>query len=484
MGLTFSEFNPALIPWQDTVVDDLECKLDFTSGYHEILLSGSVGSAKTTILAHLIAKHCLMCPGAHVMIGRRSLPDLKGTLYQSILDHLDQEDIRKHYKSNDTRALIKFSNGSLIRGVSWADRRYKKVRSYEFSMVVIEEGTENDDKDYELYKESLMRLRRQVELLDLHEDPEEEDPAHDTELGDLIVRPAIRTFAPRVAIMATNPDSPSHWIYKHFIATEETNRHVYYSLTSDNPFLAPGYMEQIRRTNDPKSVRRMLYGEWLELTQDVVYYNYERDTHFKKFDYKLDQALPLSIMFDFNIGVGKPMSAAIGQFNPVTDHFHVFDEFVIQGARTDSIMEEIAMRGILNFPLKLHVYGDATGESRSTNSIHSDYDLIRKFLSNYKRPDGSSLLFEMRVPRSNPPVRERHNRVNAYLKNDLGQIRFSVYQKCKVTDEGLRLTALKKGADYIEDDSKHFQHITTAIGYWVVYESRLRGTMQARTTAR
>jgi hypothetical protein len=28
--------------------------------------------------------------------------------------------------------------------------------------------------------------------------------------------------------------------------------------------------------------RRMLYGEWLEIKKDVVYYNYDPDINFKK----------------------------------------------------------------------------------------------------------------------------------------------------------------------------------------------------------
>jgi len=51
-------------------------------------------------------------------------------------------------------------------------------------------------------------------------------------------------------------------------------------------------------------------------------------------------------------------------------------------------------------------------------------------------------------------------------------VRLFIYKKCKVAHEGMRLTSLKKGADYIEDDSKEYQHVTTAIGYRVVYTSQ------------
>ena len=44
-----------------------------------------------------------------------------------------------------------------------------------------------------------------------------------------------------------------------------------------------------------------------------------------------------------------------------------------------------------------------------------------------------------------------------------------LYKGAKAADEGFRLTKLKKGSGLIEDDSLKQQHVTTAIGYWVVY---------------
>jgi len=68
---------------------------------------------------------------------------------------------------------------------------------------------------------------------------------------------------------------------------------------------------------------------------------------------------------------------------------------------------------------------------------------------------------------SNPPIRTRHNLVNSYCLNANGKRRLFVYEKAKTCDEGLRLTRLKPGGAYIEDDSKHYQHVTTAIGYGI-----------------
>lgn len=74
--------------------------------------------------------------------------------------------------------------------------------------------------------------------------------------------------------------------------------------------------------------------------------------------------------------------------------------------------------------------------------------------------------------------------MNAYCLNEAGERRLFVYKNCKVTHDGMRLTALKKSGDYIEDDSYHAQHITTAMGYSVVYQHNLIGFQGVRSTAR
>lgn len=476
MSVTFSTFNPELIPWQDTVVDEIHTLFDYRSTHHEVLLSGAVGSAKTTLVAHEIVKHCLMFPKAHVMIGRRSLPDLKGTLYKAVLDQLDQDDLSSHFKANDTRAIIKFSNGSLIRGLSWADRRYKKIRSYEFSMVAIEEATENDEEDYNLYKEAIMRLRHQVDIDAYELELDEEDPCFDEEIGDLSLRPDISKGAPRIMLVATNPDSPAHWLYRHFITSTEPNRHVYYSLTADNPFLPPGYLEDQKKSLDPKMARRMLYGEWLDIRSEVIYHAYEPDVHYlKDQSYKINLALPIRITFDFNIGVGKPMSCALAQYDPVMDMYHGFNEAVIEGARTEDIMEDLKARGLLDHDAIYYIHGDRNGNNRSTQSRNSDFELIESFLSNVKNSKGRPIRYEMHVASSNPPVRDRHNLVNSYFKNEMKQVRTRIYKDAPTLNQGFLLTALKKGGNYIEDDSTTYQHITTAWGYMVCYEEMFKG---------
>jgi len=441
-GTTLTTFNPYVIPMQGQVVDLVRGQWDYTKGTPEILLSGSYGSSKSILLAHLVVTHCLEWRYARVCICRRALPDLKKTIFQEILEHIG-EDLKEgvDYKVNHSQASIKFKNGSEIISMTWADKRYKKGRSLRLSMLVIEELTENNEEDFQAFKTLKARLRR---------------------------LPAVKE---NILICATNPDDPSTWQYKYFIESQpHPTRFVFYSRTEDNPFLDPIYIEQLRKDLDPISIRRYLNGEWVSIQGKNLYYCYDSSIHFiKDKPCELEKNLPLDIMWDFNIGHGKPLSVGVGQFNPQKDTFHLAEAICIEAIGTGIMLDELQSRGIFDLGLKIRIFGDATGDARSTKSLHSDYDIIKKYLANYVTKSGQRLNYEMCVPRSNPPIKTRHNIVNSYLKNGEGKSRFKVYKLAAKADEGFRLTKLKEGADYIEDDANDYQHITTSVGYWVVY---------------
>jgi hypothetical protein len=262
---------------------------------------------------------------------------------------------------------------------------------------------------------------------------------------------------------------------------------VYTSVTKDNPFLSRSYLKQLEQELDPKIAQRMLHGEWIEIAEETIYYQYSEDNQVKG-NYEINQKFPIHISFDFNIGEGKPLSACIFQY--INDTFYVFDELIIEGARTLSAMEELANRKILDYkmkrghhevPMLYYIHGDATGQAGDTKALHSDYEQIENFLSNYN----GGIRFQKEVPRSNPPDKTRHNTLNAYCKNLKGEVRLFVYvDHCPVTDEGMRLTALKKGGQYVEDDTKYYQHVTTALGYGILSARNLKNNVSIHNAPR
>lgn len=450
---SFSEFDPREVPYQARVIDDMNFSMNWATGLHEILLSGSVGSAKSILAAHIGIKHLLTYPRSRLGICRRAMPDLRDTIYTKLVEHLegtlleDGTPLRegKHYFLRDTTCSIRFWNGSEVIARSWADGNYKKLGSLELSAAIVEELTENDDRDEMAIKYIRMRVGRLMHV-------------------------------PQSWIVyCTNPDEPGHFAYKYFdIGKRELgltkdlpkNRHVYFSNTAQNKFLPPWYIKQLEADLPEKLADRMIRGLWRALDSNRIYYAYGAH-NFPQTDYELDPLLPIAVFHDFNIGVGKPMSGGFGQYDPKTDSFHIFAEVVVETLDTEGWCEEAASRGLYDLDHEYEVYGDASGASKTANSKKSNYDIIKEFLAKHRTPDGHRINYTMHVPKANPAIRDRHIRVNAYCKNALGKSRLYVYKKCKVTDEGMRLTAPKKGGQYAEDDSKSYQHITTALGYWV-----------------
>lgn len=448
---SLTKFDPKIIPYQFKLVKLLRKEWDYSNGFIEVLLSGSIGSAKSTIAAHMAVTHCLFYPGAKVAICRRALPDIKRTIYLKILEHISSDLTEGvDYWVNTTNASVTFKNKSEIISVSYADKRYMKVRSLDLSAAVFEELIENDGDDIQAYEEIKMRIGRIVSV------PE------------------------KWIISCTNPGAPSsHW-YKYFMLEEKPSRKVFYSVTSDNPFLPEIYINQLKENLDPKQAERMLYGRWVEIRTDVIYHSYNRDKNYRPYSYEINPFADIHISWDFNIGEGKPLSLCLFQF--IKGQFHVFGEVIIEGADTEESCHELASKGFLDHAdMKYRIHGDATARARSTKNKSSDYDIINKFMANYRTPMGAKIDYVIEVPRENPPVRSRHNIVNAYCQNALIQTNLFVYKDAPTVDEGLRLTSLKKGGSYIEDDSKRYQHVTTALGYGICYvhkETREKPTMK------
>ncbi len=427
-----TDFDPTIIKSQIEVIRDIRKNFDYSKGTHEILLSGSVGSSKSLLLAHIAVTHCMLYPRARFLIGRRSMPDLKSTIFQKILEHLEGSLIEGvDYQPNYSNTSIYFRNGSEIISKSWADGHYHKMRSLELSAAAIEELSENDLDDRQAYMEILARVGRITHV------PES------------------------FVLCATNPDSPSHWIYNHWMLSQDTTRKVYYSVTSDNPFLPPQYIDKLKKTYDAKMVERMIYGKWIEIAGENVYYQYTRERNFKDETYNVDKAYPVRVSFDFNIGEGKPMSATVSQY--INDTHHVYNESIIFSANTEQTLMDLEARGLLPKDQEIIIHGDASGRNRDTRSKTTDYDIIKSFLQK------GGYRFKLEVPISNPAIRARHNIMNGYLCNSEGQVRFYVYKDAKTVDEGMRLVRLKEGGNYIEDDSKHYQHCCTSIGYCVMW---------------
>lgn len=438
----FSGFIP--FGYQRDLTRFLE-NFEYAIGTPEILLSGSVGSAKSIMIAHIIIRHCIEYPGACFAIGRRSLPDLKKTLFKEILEHLQESLIEKvHYRARTNTGEIDFCNGSQVISVTWGDQKWAKFRSLKLSGIAIEELTENEDDFEPGFKILKARLRR------------------------------IPTVRQNLLIAATNPGEPDSFWYKYFIEGSKKfpTRFVFYSVTSDNPFLEAVYIDQLMQDYSVLEAERYLKGRWISIGGKGIYHAYAEERNLVSTPYVPDKRHPLRLTFDFNVADGKPASCAVFQY--IKGFWHFYAESVIDGANwcLDNL-DDLHANGYLEGFQKFLIYGDASGRAKSSNSLYSNYELIEGWFKQRK------LICQLEVPKSNPPLVTRWTTVNALCQNAKKEVRLYVHDTCPTLNMGMKLARKKEGTA-LEDDTKRYQHITTALGYACWYIKNFDSSQEPR----
>ncbi len=155
-----------------------------------------------------------------------------------------------------------------------------------------------------------------------------------------------------------------------------------------------------------------------------------------------------------------PLSSAIVVMRD--DVPFIVDEIVLTSAVSRQSAEEFVDRYKDHKNKKVFVYGDPAGRAGEKHGHKSDYDEIEDVLrmNNWR--------FERRVRPKHPSIKNRQNAVRAKIKNAKSEITLFVNpQKAKWCNKGLETVQLKEGSSFIEDQTNEYQHITTAIGYFV-----------------
>ncbi len=453
MSLSYYTFDPRLISWQWDAVKKVY-NADYEQGTHEFGFCGIVGSAKTTLCAWLTLDHVCKYKDAVAFIGRRSFQDLKETSYAELKELIyNTWGPETESWCYDSTCSINFPWGSEIKGGTWGDGRFEKYKSKQYSWAWLEEPTENSPEEY---KGFLSIFRPRVGRLSYKNSDVKEN----------------------AILYSFNAHDPEHPIYDDFYTNPVDGiTHLIESKERDNPFLHPKYYENLLKRLDPINVKRQIFGLWVSSTSGNIYHAYDPNLSYRDYNYKINPLYPVHLTWDFNIGDNKPLSMTCFQY--IKDQYHFFDEVVIEGIRTEASCEELSNRGYFNHDLDFIIHGDASGSHRDTRSKLSDYMVIKDFLTKHKnRPR-----FTFQVPKANPAIRKRHNEVNAYMQNGLGEVRLFVYKKCKNLHKGFKLTSFKKNSS-IEDDSKPYQHVTTAAGYGICSTTINKKQRKATTRTR
>ncbi len=277
--------------------------------------------------------------------------------------------------------------------------------------------------------------------------------------------PSYKQFA-----LTFNPILRSNWLYGEFFAERpevaEAKVEVaegeysgspllyHHSTYRDNPYLDAEYTQVLQGLAKGSETEYTVYerGLWAALA-GTVYYAY--GSHNVAPSIARQEGCTLLWSHDFNIGEGKPMSSIVAQAarQDGREVLHVLDEIILDSADTHDAVAEF--RGRFPGVRDVIVYGDAAGRARDTRSKATDYQILAQ--AGFAGQD---------VPLSNPPVRERHNQVNAMLRAADGTVSILIHPRCTTLIRGLETVTLKAGAQYVEAETRE-QHVTTALGYLV-----------------
>lgn len=228
-------YDPRKVPWQIPA---------FWNKSPVLLLTGSAGGGKSKVAAEKVNAFCKKYPNATGMMLRKTRESMTNSTVLFFERNIVGKD--PEVKHNAPKHRFEYSNGSLLAygGMKDDDQR-EQVRGVGqdggLDIVWMEEATQFTEDDF---NEISARIRGKA--------------------------------APwRQLILTTNPDSPSHWIYKRLIQNGEAK--TLYSAAADNPTNPDDYKDTLARLTGPLA-SRLREGRWVQ-AEGAVYDIYSADKH-------------------------------------------------------------------------------------------------------------------------------------------------------------------------------------------------------------
>ena len=403
--------------------------------------SGPIGSGKSFALCCEALRCAAENPGRTGLIGAPTFPMLRDTTVPTLLELLDQHGTRYRYaKSESVLTLERSQSRILLRSLD----RPEHLRGTNLAWVGVDELTYCSIDAWQ-------RLEARVR------DPGARQP---------------RMFA------VWTPNG-FDWVYRRFISPKDKLAGHEAILAAPNENLAvlsnrPDYYEQLKISYDDLFYRQEVLGEYLNINTGRVYHAWSDANEDASLRFVPEAGICWSL--DFNVD---PMAAIVAQH--LKGRINVLAEIFLRNSDTNAMCERFeslvqpyvqAYQEANGRPLPVKVCGDATGQSRSTAS-RTDYELIREYFR--ARP---AMKLDFDYARSNPPVRDRVNSVNAMFKNARGEIRIRVHPDCRELITDCYEVSWKAGALNFELDkltNKTRTHVSDALGYLIWEVARIDG---------
>ena len=384
--------------------------------------SGPIGSGKSAALCHEAIKLAYANSGRSGLIGAPTYPMLKDATQRALFDILDSN--RPPYdffKAENVLRMKETGSQILFRPLD----EFERLRGTNLAWFGLDELT---------YVPEAAWLRLEGRL---------RDPK-----------------AKRLCGFAAWTPKGYDWVYQRFIAEPKPGYEVIRAEPNENRFLlgkTPDFYKNLKGSYDEKFYQQEALGQYVQMHGGRVYHTFDRQDHLV--DLTPDRRIPLLWALDFNVD---PMSSVVAQI--LAGRVTVLNEIVLRHATTEEACEQFH-KAFGQHQAGIVVYGDASGNSTQTTGL-SDFQIIREFF----RSKGNASV-QYKVPRSNPPVRDRVSLMNAKLRPASGDIQLLVDRRCKELIKDLEQVAYKEDSNLIDKERDRARtHLSDALGYLIWQE--------------
>jgi hypothetical protein len=386
--------------------------------------SGPIGSGKSAALCHEAIRLSYLNPGRTGLIGSPTYPMLRDATLTALTETLHDNGIPFELNKADNVLVMKDTGSRiLLRAVD----EFERLRGTNLAWFGLDELTYTMEGAW-------LRLEGRLR-----------DPKATKHCGFGVWTP--KGF---------------DWVYRKFVTHPVPGYEAIQAVPYENRFLleqVPDFYERLRGSYDENFFRQEVLGDYLNVRGGLVYHAFARKVNVK--DMEADPARPLIWALDFNVD---PMCSVIAQVER-NGEVSVLDEIVLRRATTEQACEEFEKR--FGLPRAgLVVYGDASGASMHTTG-YSDYQVIRNYFASRMAK------VSYRVPKANPPVRERVSLVNARLRNAQDEVQLFVDPKCRELIDDLEQVSYQEDSTQIDKDKDRKRtHMSDALGYLIWQQDR------------
>jgi hypothetical protein len=209
-----------------------------------------------------------------------------------------------------------------------------------------------------------------------------------------------------------------------------------------------------------------------ETASGRIYEDYGKDNYT---DAVIEPHEQLCWFHDFNY---TPLSSGIGVMREFEKRKapYLLEEIILTSAVARQSALEFVDRYKEHKNRHVLIYGDPNGKDGEKHGQKSDYIEIENVL----RANGWT--FQRRVNPSTESIKDGQNAVRAKIRNAADEVSLFVNPKTAPwTHKALATVQLKQGSTFIEEVSD-YQHIGTAIRYFVEYEFPVRGRAMQRVS--